>query len=152
MSTVRIPYRSANVLPAGIPPLNLFRLWAHSPSTLPHSISLGTACFRDTSLPPHHRELLCLLNAKRLSCDYQWKQHVPIARSVGISESQIAALEAGQIGSSVWSAEEKALLAFIDEVIANPEVTDSVFNEARRFLSDQALVEVVTMQVRGVQL
>lgn len=42
MSRVRIPYRSASVLPSGIPPLNLFRLLAHSPSTFGHSLSLGT--------------------------------------------------------------------------------------------------------------
>lgn len=147
MSPVRIPYRPASVLPAGIPPLNLFRLWAHSPATLPHSLSLGTACFRDTSLSPYKRELLCLLNAQRLSCEYQCKQHIAIARSAGVSEGQIAALMAGDIRSDdVWSTQEKALLAFLDAVIAGPEVSDTVFNDARRCFSDQALVEMVTLQ------
>jgi len=39
-----------------------------------------------------------------------------------------------------------ALLAFVDEVISGPEVSDPVFENARRHFSDQALVEVVTMQ------
>jgi AhpD family alkylhydroperoxidase len=56
------------------------------------------------------RELLCLLNAQRLSCEYQWKQHVAIARTAGVSESQIAALGDGDIYSRVWSTQEKALL------------------------------------------
>lgn len=147
MSGVRIPYRPASVLPAGIPPLNLFRLWAHSPSTLPHAISLGTACFRDTSLTPFQRELVCLLNAKRLSCDYQCKQHIQIAKSVGFTNSQVEALMAGDTTSDVWSKSEKALLAYVDEVIAGPEVSDKVFENVRRCYSDQILVEVVTMQV-----
>jgi len=146
MSGVRIPYRPAAVLPAGIPPLNLFRLWAHSPSTLPHAISLGTACFRDTSLTPFQRELVCLLNAKRLSCEYQCTQHIQIAKAIGFTEGQIEALTSGNITSTVWSESEKALLAFVDEVISGPEVSDKVFEKARRCYSDQVLVEVVTMQ------
>jgi AhpD family alkylhydroperoxidase len=148
MPNNRIPYRPASVLPSGIPPLNLFRMWAHSPSTLPHEISLGTACFRDTSLSPHHRELVCLLNARRLQCEYQWRQHVQIAKSTGVPDQQVAALEAGNLSSEgIWSEEQRALLAFLDEVIAGPEVSDKVFTNARMWFSDRALVEVVTMQV-----
>jgi AhpD family alkylhydroperoxidase len=143
----RIPYRSASVLPPGIPPLNLFRMLAHSPSTLPHVISLGTVVFRDSTLPPYLRELVCLLNAKRLECEYQWKQHMQIARHASVEDAKIAALAAGEISGDLWSCEEKALLAFTDKVIAGPEVSDAVFDEARKHFSDQILVEVVTMQV-----
>ncbi|KAH8592992.1 AhpD-like protein [Bisporella sp. PMI_857] len=141
-----IPYRDASVLPIGIPPLNLFRMWAHSPSTLPHIISLGTTVFRDTSISPHLRELLCLLNASVLSCDYQWKQHAFIAKQNGVSEKQIAALLAGDISGNDWSPEERALLEFVDQVIRGPEVAQNVFMNARDYFSDQALVEIVTMQ------
>jgi alkylhydroperoxidase family enzyme len=147
-STIRIPYRPASVLPTGIPPLHLFRIMAHSPSTLPHVISLGTACFRDTSLSPYLRELVCLLNAKRLSCDYQWKQHFQIAKSIGIQEAKLSAIAAGDVSGEVWAVEEKALLAFLDAVIKGPEIDDVVFATARIHFSDQVLVEVVTMQVR----
>lgn len=129
--------------------VDLFRLWAHSPSTLPHIISLGTACFRDTSLSPYMRELVCLLNATRLSCDYQWKQHSQIAKTTGIPETQISAIAAGNITGEMWSEEEKALLAFLDAVISGPEVDDETFSQARAHFSDQALVEVVTLQVRN---
>lgn len=55
---------------------------------------------------------------------------------------------AGDIQSdNVWSTQEKALLAFMDAVITGPEVSDTVFNNARRCFSDQALVEMVTLQV-----
>ncbi|TVY75624.1 hypothetical protein LSUE1_G006868 [Lachnellula suecica] len=145
-STTRIPYRPANVLPKGIPPLNLFRMWAHSPSTLPHVLSLGTACFRDTSLSPYQRGLICLLNASRVKCEYQWKQHVPIAKAAGVSDSQIAALAVAEISGSLWSQEDRALLQFLDAVIEGPEVSEPVFERVRGFFSDQVLVEVVTIQ------
>lgn len=58
---------------------------------------------------------------------------------------------AGDIRSDdVWSTQEKALLAFLDAVIAGPEVSDTVFNDARRCFSDQALVEMVTLQVSAL--
>ncbi|TVY54340.1 hypothetical protein LCER1_G004956 [Lachnellula cervina] len=145
-STARIPYRPASVLPKGIPPLNLFRVWAHSPSTLPHVLSLGTACFRDTSLRPYQRGLVCLLNASRVKCEYQWKQHVPLAKVAGVSEAQIAALSATDISASAWSEEDKAFLHFLNAVIDGPEVSEPVFEKARAFFSDQVLVEVVTIQ------
>lgn len=148
-STVRIPYRPANILPKGIPPLNLFRMWAHSPSTLPHVLSLGTACFRDTSLSPYQRGLICLLNASRLKSEYQWKQNLPAAKAAGITDAQIAALAIADTSASLWSAEDKALLHFLDAVIEGPEVNEAVFETARKSLTDQALVEVVTVQVRS---
>jgi len=95
---------------------------------------------------------VCLLNAQRLCCEYQCKQHIQIARTTGVSDAQIEALSAGDITSDVWSNQEKALLAFVDEVIAGPEVSDLVFDNARRCFSDQTLVEVVTMQVSSIHM
>jgi alkylhydroperoxidase family enzyme len=146
MTGARIPYRPASCLPKGIPPLNLFLMWAHSPSTLPHAISLGTACFRDTSLNPYNRELVCLLTAHRFSCDYQWKQHVQISKATGVSAAKIEAIKEDQITGEEFTEVERALLAFLDEVIKGPEVSDPVFENAKKHFSDQALVEVVTMQ------
>jgi alkylhydroperoxidase family enzyme len=59
---------------------------------------------------------------------------------------KIAAVKAGQITGDEFSDIEKALLAFLDEVIEGPEVSDATFETARKFFSDQALVEIVTMQ------
>ena len=71
-----------------------------------------------------------------------------IARHTSVDEAKIAALAVGDILGNTWSIEEKALLAFTDEVIGGPEVSERVFAEARKYHSDQTLVEVVTMQVR----
>jgi len=69
-----------------------------------------------------------------------------MAKATGVSGAKIAAIKAGQITDDEFSEVEKALLAFVDEVIAGPEVSDPVFETARKHFSDQALVEVVTMQ------
>lgn len=60
---------------------------------------------------------------------------------------QISAIAAGNIDGEMWSEEEKALLSFLDAVIAGPEVDDETFSTAKMYFSDQTLVEVVTLQV-----
>ncbi|KAH6673410.1 AhpD-like protein [Halenospora varia] len=146
-SLVRIPYRSASVLPKTIPPLNLFRMLAHSPTTLPHILSLGTACFRDTSLSPYQRELLCLLTAKRAGCDYQWEQHLGPGRTAGITEDQISAIAAGDFCGSMWTAQDAALLGLLDASFENSQVvSNTIFAKAKEFFSDQVLVELLVVQ------
>lgn len=148
-SLVRIPYRSASVLPKTIPPLNLFRMLAHSPTTLPHILSLGTACFRDTSLSSYQRELLCLLTAKRAGCDYQWEQHLGPGRTAGITEDQISAIAAGDFCGSMWTAQDAALLGLLDASFENSQVvSNTIFAKAKEFFSDQVLVELLVVQVR----
>jgi len=93
---------------------------------------------------------VCLLTAHRLSCDYQWKQHVQIAKATGVPAAKIDAIKADQITGEGFSEIEKALLAFLDEVLKGPEVSDLVFEEARKHFSDQALVEVVSMQASTI--
>jgi alkylhydroperoxidase family enzyme len=63
-----------------------------------------------------------------------------------VPAAKIEAIKAGQITEKDFTQVEKALLAFLDEVIKSPEVSDLVFEEARKYFNDQALVEVVTMQ------
>ncbi|KAG9228533.1 AhpD-like protein [Amylocarpus encephaloides] len=149
-SLVRIPYRPAEVLPKTIPPLNLFRMLAHSPSTLPHLLSLGTACFRDTSLSPYTNELVSLWVSRRTSSDYHWKKHVPTAKATGLTEEQILAVASGNVQAASWSEKDMALLSFLDAVITGPEVSNEIFSKAREHFNDQALVEVVVIQVRGI--
>ncbi|CAG8983267.1 hypothetical protein HYALB_00002703 [Hymenoscyphus albidus] len=145
-SLARIPYRPANVLPKTIPPLNIFRMLAHSPSTLPHLLSLGTACFRETSLSTYTNELVSLWVAKRASSDYHWRKHVPTSRIAGLSEDQISAVSEGDLMTPLWAEKDKALLKFLDAVIDGPGVSEEIFRRAREFYSDQALVEIVVIQ------
>lgn len=66
-----------------------------------------------------------------------------------MTEKQIAALVAGDICGKEWSLEEKVFLEFLDQVIEGPEIEEKTFENARNYFSDQALVEIVTMQVRS---
>lgn len=74
---------------------------------------------------------------------------MPTSRTAGLSEDQISAVAEGNSMTPIWSENERALLEFLDAVITGPGVSDDVFSRARQYYSDQALVEIVVIQVRG---
>lgn len=73
---------------------------------------------------------------------------MPTSRTAGLSEDQISAVAEGNFMTPVWSEKERALLQFLDAVITGPGVSDEVFSRTKTYYSDQALVEVVVIQVR----
>lgn len=75
---------------------------------------------------------------------------MPTSRTAGLSEDQISAVAEGNFMTPVWSEKERALLEFLDAVITGPGVLDGIFSRAREYYSDQALVEIVVIQVRGL--
>ena len=74
-------------------PANIFNMMAHAQTCLKPVMKLGGTLLGKLELDPKLREL-CLLRAVRLEGgDYEWVQHVPIARDLGATAAQIAALE-----------------------------------------------------------
>lgn len=74
---------------------------------------------------------------------YEWRQHVPIALGVGVTQPQIDALERGDRAASVFNEAERALLAFGREVVENVRVPEVVFAGMRKHFSDQEIVEAI---------
>lgn len=121
----RVPYPD----PAGLPtaasaaiasmrrPLNLVRMISHAPTLVSPMVDLGTALLFRLALPLRYRELLILLVAARTRCDYELRQHLPIAREAGVTEPEITAV----LGGSPWPAEfgavEGVLLQAADELL-----------------------------------
>ena len=52
-------------------------------------------------------------------------------KAIDISEGQIDALEHGQIPAKLFSSRERALLAFVDEALDLPRVTNETFARAQ---------------------
>src|SRR5204862_542374 len=77
------------------------------------------------ALDPKLREL-CLLHAVKLvGGDYEWVQHVPIARDLGCSDAQIAALDGADDGAACFCAGAKAALRFTREVVVAGRASDA---------------------------
>ena len=73
--------------------MSLFRLMAHAPTTILPVMRLGRAILGKQQLDGRTRELAILIALRLEGGRYEWPQHVDIARSLGLSDAEIAAVE-----------------------------------------------------------
>jgi 4-carboxymuconolactone decarboxylase len=78
------------------PPLKLFGMVAHAESAVGPWMRYGGTLLTRLELDPVLRELAILQVAKVTGSEYEWVQHDPIARAVGATAEQVAAIEAGR--------------------------------------------------------
>lgn len=123
--------------------LNIFRMMAHAETCMIPQMRLGGAILAKQDLGHGPRELLILLVAKIEGGEYEWRQHVPIAEGVGLSEERIAAIESLDLSAACFDAAELALLAFGRQVIENVRVEDAVFFKMKSHFSEQEIVEAI---------
>src|SRR5690242_1932241 len=75
-----------------LPPLNIFRTLAHAETAFRPFLRFGGAVLGRMALDPLVRELAILTVAKEAEAQYEWIQHVAIAKAVGATDEQIDAL------------------------------------------------------------
>jgi alkylhydroperoxidase family enzyme len=123
--------------------LNIFRMMAHAETNFIPAMRFANSILHRQKLSHVSRELLILQVAQREQGEYEWRQHVPIALGVGVTQQQIDCIEQGRYGDAAFSPAEKALLAFGREVIDNVRVSAPVFAAMRQHFSEQEVVESI---------
>ncbi|HVL36567.1 MAG TPA: carboxymuconolactone decarboxylase family protein, partial [Burkholderiales bacterium] len=93
----------------GTPP-NLYRALANHPNIIAAWTEFANTLRNGTRTPRALRELLILRGAQLCKSEYEWAQHLRMARKAGVREAQIAAL-ANWRNSPEFDAREKAALA-----------------------------------------
>lgn len=147
----RLPFLNPNELKgkigeviAALPAkLNIFRIMAHASDTAIAQIRLGRAILGKQKLGHRERELLILLAMHLEKGRYEWLQHVSIAEGVGVSQEQIRAIQALDLTSGVFTAADRAALAFGKQLVENVRVETHLFAEMRRHFSPQEIVEAI---------
>ncbi len=144
----------------GTPP-NLYRCLANHPGLVAAWSDFSKALRHGSRTPRALRELVILRGAQLMRSEYEWAQHLKMARKAGVSEAQIQALASWK-SSSVFDAREKAALT-LAEAVTNGRVTDDVYAEAMRHFDHHDYVELAitasfyamvgrTLDAMGVQL
>jgi len=123
--------------------LNIFRMMAHAEANMIPAMRFANSILHRQKLSAVNRELLILQVAQIEGGAYEWRQHVPIALGVGVTQRQIDALERGQFDGDSFSEAERALLAFSREVVQNVRVPEAVFASMRGHFSAQEIVETI---------
>jgi alkylhydroperoxidase family enzyme len=124
-------------------PGNWWTVFALVPDCFRHAVA-GFAFYRskDRKLDPKLRELGQARAGFLRESQFVFSQHCKAARDVGLSEAQIEAL-ASWSGSDLFSAPERAVLAYVDElVLQNGRVQDATFERLRSHLSEPEILEL----------
>ena len=146
----RIPYydvdqatgKHAEFLGKLKPHLNIYRMLANSENGMKGFVRMGNAPLHRCELDPTLRELAIVRVGRLSRTAYEVFQHERIAREVGVEEAKIAALRDATIEAPAFTANDKAVLRFTDDVVRNVRASDKHLKAVQAFLSAGALVEL----------
>ena len=122
--------------------LNVQRMTANAQKIFVQRSRLSNALFTQTTIDPRLRELAILRTAKNCKSVYEWTQHVPAARHVGLSEQQINSIEDWQ-DAAHFSDLERLVLKFTDEVNANVKASHETLEGLKNHLSPGEIIELL---------
>lgn len=125
--------------------INIYKLLLHSPTVaLTWFEHIGAIRWK-TKLSPRLREIAIVRIASAARYGYALQQHVPkIAVPDGVSLAECEALKDWR-GSSFFNEAERAALAYVDAMIAGPDVPDAVFAGVRKHFSEREVVELTVL-------
>jgi 4-carboxymuconolactone decarboxylase len=123
-----------------VPPLNVFRMLAHAEAAFPAFLRLAASLWNDAELSPRRRELVILRVARLTGAEYEWHQHVLVARMCDVGDDEIAALDRGDIGAI--PADDRVVLEMTDVIVRRERASDELLAATRVLLSDRELIEL----------
>jgi 4-carboxymuconolactone decarboxylase len=122
--------------------LHLFATLARHPKLLKRWLVFGSHVLLKTTLPPRERELLILRTGWLCRAEYEWGQHVLIARGAGLSDEEITRVTDGPDATG-WTPFEAALLRAADELHGDAMIGDETWNALATRLNEHQLLDLV---------
>ena len=126
----------------GTPP-NLYRALANHPALAAAWTEFSRMLRYDTRTPRALRELVILRGAQLMRSEYEWAQHLAMARKSGVREAQIAALDNWRT-SGEFDEREKAALE-LGEAVTTGHVSDELHARASRHFDPHDYVELAAV-------
>ncbi len=132
--------------PVGIPErlqgVNLLRAALHHPPVARVIADAIDALVLSGALDPRLREIAILRVGWRIGASYEWGNHYVLARRVGLTDEEIRAVRADDVGS--LPPPERCAARVVDDVLDGVSVSAATLAEARELLrDDRALIELV---------
>jgi 4-carboxymuconolactone decarboxylase len=119
-----------------------FAAMIHRPEIARAAADLGAVIRFQSTLSDHDREVVICTTVAERDCPFEWGSHLPIARSAGVSEDTLAAIETG---ATVEDPADAALVDFTRESCRTGKVGDDTFERARDRLGEEGTVELAAI-------
>jgi|SRR5437588_4909892 len=135
------PESVANVLSRT--PLTLLRMVAHAESAFEDWLALSNSLLTVLELDPALRELAILQVAHLERSQYEWVQHVAIGQALGVSATQIAAIERDDDYGENFAAVETAVLRLAREFILDGAASEEIVNDVVEHIGVRGVIELL---------
>jgi 4-carboxymuconolactone decarboxylase len=123
-------------------PLNIFATLAHHPKLMKRWMVFGNHVLAKSTLPARDRELVILRTGWNCRAPYEWGQHVAIARTVGITDDEVARIVAGPDAPG-WDPFDACLLRGADELHTDTCLTEATYRELAARYDEQHLLDFI---------
>jgi alkylhydroperoxidase family enzyme len=145
----RLPYPDNDSAPEpirevlGRNPLSILRMVAHAEGAFDPWLQYTGTLLGGLKLDPLLRELAILQVASLRESEYQWVQHSAIARAVGATAEQVAAVKAGRDGDASLTEPQREVLRFAREVCLDGAASEASVAALARRLGAREVVELL---------
>ncbi|HEX4431181.1 MAG TPA: carboxymuconolactone decarboxylase family protein [Frankiaceae bacterium] len=123
-------------------PPNAITTFMHHPALTGPWLNYNAQLLQRPALDPRHRELVVLRVAWRAKAEYEWVQHIRLAKRYGITPEEIEAITRGSSGAE-WSALEADLLTATDELLDGFRVSDETWKRLAEHLDVKQMLELL---------
>jgi alkylhydroperoxidase family enzyme len=124
----------------GTPATVIMTLMRHMPLFTNLNV-LGRHIMSGSSLSPRQREILIMRVGWNTQCEYQWGQHVLMSESAGLDADDHERIKQGPAAG--WDEPESALLAAVDELVADTMISDATWATLERHLKMEQLIDMI---------
>jgi 4-carboxymuconolactone decarboxylase len=139
----RIVPAPAEVLPEGLPALNIFATLAKHPKLLDRFNRFGGFLLYRGLLPEREREIVILRVGWRSGSVYEFGQHTVIGRGAGLSDDEVGRLAAGPLDG--WGEADRDLVELADQLCSTNTVDDSLWGRLSQRWNDQEMMELLVV-------
>jgi 4-carboxymuconolactone decarboxylase len=118
---------------------NLLATLARHPDLCRAFLRFNGYLLMSSTLPARVRELIILRVAHRRSCAYEWIHHVKLGKKAGLSDADIAAVQAGDPVDEF----DRALLNAVDELDEKSNLSDRTWATLSDRLDDRQRMDLI---------
>ena len=136
------------MMPAGVPPIALFRTFAHNQPMTEAMRGWGAyELSRELSLSFRDREVVVDRTCARCRCEYEWGVHVAFfAERAGLTPGQVVSLTHGSPGDDCWEIDrDRLLIRAVDALHDHGDIDGELWAALASELADPQLLDLTML-------